>query len=398
MTLLKERIRQLARQYAPDYIAIRHHLHAHPELSYQEFQTSVFVQEQLAKTGISFEVMAGTGVVGMIRGKNAGSRVIALRADMDALPIKEENDVPYKSQYEGIMHACGHDVHTTVLLGAARILQELKNEWEGSVKLIFQPGEEKNPGGASLMIKEGVLKNPEPQAIFGLHVHPGLETGKLSFRGGMVMASADELYITIKGKGGHAAAPHLTVDTILVASHLIVSLQQIISRNRNPMSPSVLSITSVQGGHTTNVIPSEVKLMGTFRAMDEEWRFRAHELIRKQATELVHSMGAEIDLHIDVGYPMVYNNEALDRVARAEARQYLDPERVLETEVRMGAEDFGYYTRQIPGCFYRLGVMNVEKGITAGVHTPKFNIDEAAIEIGMGMMAWLGGNVRFGAL
>jgi amidohydrolase len=395
MTLLKEQIRQLAKQYAPDYIAIRHHLHAHPELSYQEYQTSAFVQEQLRETGISFEVMAGTGVVGMIKGKNAGSRVVALRADMDALPIKEENDVPYKSKNEGVMHACGHDVHTTVLLGAARILQELKDEWEGSVKLIFQPGEERNPGGASLMIKEGVLKNPEPQAIFGLHVHPGLEIGKLSFRGGMVMASADELYITIRGKGGHAAAPHLTVDTILVASQLIVALQQIISRNRNPLSPSVLSITSVQGGHTTNVIPSEVKLMGTFRAMDEEWRFRAHELIRKLATELVHSMGAEIDLHIDVGYPMVYNNEALDRLARAEARAYLDPERVLETEVRMGAEDFGYYTRQIPGCFYRLGVMNVEKGITAGVHTPRFDIDEGAIEIGMGMMAWLGGNVRF---
>ena len=396
MTLLKERIRQLAKQFAPEYIAVRHHLHAHPELSYQEFQTSAFVQDHLRKMGIPFEVMAGTGVVGMIKGKNPGSRVIALRADMDALPIKEENDVPYKSKNEGIMHACGHDVHTTVLLGAARILQELKDEWEGSVKLIFQPGEERNPGGASLMIKEGVLKNPEPQAIFGLHVHPGLEIGKLSFRGGMVMASADELYITIRGNGGHAAAPHLTVDTILVASHLVVSLQQIISRNRNPLSPSVLSITSVQGGHTTNVIPSEVKLMGTFRAMDEEWRFRAHELIRKQATELVHSMGAEIDQHIDVGYPMVYNNEALDRVARAEAREFLGSDRVLETEVRMGAEDFGYYTRQIPGCFYRLGVMNVEKGITAGVHTPRFNIDEGAIEIGMGMMAWLGGNVRFG--
>jgi amidohydrolase len=396
MTLLREKIRHLAKAYAPEYIAVRHHLHAHPELSYQEFQTSAFVQDHLTKMGIPFEVMAGTGVVGMIKGRDPGSRVIALRADMDALPIKEENDIPYKSKNEGIMHACGHDVHTTVLLGAAKILRELKDEWEGSVKLIFQPGEERNPGGASLMIKEGVLKNPEPQAIFGLHVHPGLEIGKLSFRGGMVMASADELYITIRGNGGHAAAPHLTVDTILVASHLIVSLQQIISRNRNPLSASVLSITSVQGGHTTNVIPSEVKLMGTFRAMDEEWRFRAHELIRKQATELVHSMGAEIDLHIDVGYPMVYNNEALDRVARAEARKYLDPERVLETEVRMGAEDFGYYTRQIPGCFYRLGVMNVEKGITAGVHTPRFNIDEGAIEIGMGMMAWLGGNVRFG--
>jgi len=395
--MLKEKIRHLAKQYAPDFIAIRHHLHAHPELSYQEFETSKFVQQQLSRIGIPYEVMAGTGVVGLLKGNNADSRVIALRADMDALPIEEENDVPYRSKNAGVMHACGHDVHTTVLLGAAKVLHELKDEWEGTVKLIFQPGEEKNPGGASLMIKEGVLKDPAPQAIFGLHVHPGLETGKLSFRGGMVMASADELYITIRGKGGHAAAPHLTVDTILVASHLVVALQQIIGRNRNPLSPSVLSITSVQGGHTTNVIPSEVRLMGTFRAMDEEWRFRAHELIRKLATELVHSMGAEIDLHIDVGYPMVYNNEVLDRVARAEAREFMGADRVLETEVRMGAEDFGYYTRQIPGCFYRLGVMNVEKGITAGVHTPRFNIDESAIEIGVGMMSWLGSHVKFGS-
>jgi hippurate hydrolase len=393
--MLKDKIKQLARQYAPDFISIRHHLHAHPELSYQEFETSRFVQQKLTETGIPFRVMAETGVVGLIEGKNPTKRLIALRADMDALPIKEENDVSYKSRREGVMHACGHDVHTSILLGASRILQELKDEWEGTVKLIFQPGEEKNPGGASLLIKEGVLKDPAPQAIFGLHVHPGLEVGKLSFRGGMVMASADEIYITIKGKGGHAAAPHLTVDTILVASHLIVALQQIISRNRNPLSPSVLSITSVQGGHTTNVIPSEVKLMGTFRAMDEQWRFKAHELIRKQATELVHSMGAEIDLHIDIGYPMVHNNEALNRVARAEAGQFLGNENVLETEVRMGAEDFGYYTRQIPGCFYRLGVMNVEKGITSGVHTPTFNIDESAIEIGAGMMAWLGSHIEF---
>jgi amidohydrolase len=395
--MLKEKIQALARQYAPEFIAVRHHLHAHPELSYQEYETSKYVQQQLSRLGIPFSVMACTGVVGLLKGRNPESRVIALRADMDALPIIEENDIPYRSRNEGVMHACGHDVHTTVLLGASRVLQELRDEWEGTVKLIFQPGEEKNPGGASLMIKEGVLTNPAPQAIFGLHVHPGLETGKLSFRGGMVMASADELYITIKGKGGHAAAPHLTVDTILVASHLVVALQQIISRNRNPLSPSVLSITSVQGGHTTNVIPSEVKLMGTFRAMDEEWRFRAHELIRRQATELVHSMGAEIDLHIDVGYPMVYNNEALDRLARNEAREYLGADRVLETEVRMGAEDFGFYTRLIPGCFYRLGVMNVEKGITAGVHTPKFNIDEDAIEVGIGMMAWLGAHVVFKA-
>ena len=392
--MLKEKIRQLARQYAPDFISIRHHLHAHPELSYQEFKTSAFVQQKLSSAGIPYRVMAETGVVGLIEGRNPGKRVIALRADMDALPIREENPVPYRSTNEGVMHACGHDVHTTVLLGASKILQELRAEWEGTVKLIFQPGEEKNPGGASLMIREGVLKEPAPQAILGLHVHPGLEAGKVSFRGGMVMASADEIYITIRGKGGHAAAPHQTVDTILVASHLVVALQQIISRNRNPLSPSVLSITSVQGGHTTNVIPSEVKLMGTFRAMDEEWRFRAHELIRKLATGLVHGMGAEIDLHIDVGYPMVYNNEALDKLARAEARAYLGAENVGETEVRLGAEDFGYYTQQIPGCFYRLGVMNVEKGITSGVHTPTFNIDESAIETGVGMTAWLGCHIE----
>jgi amidohydrolase len=392
--MLKEKIQHLAKQYAPEFISIRHHLHAHPELSYQEFQTSAYVREKLSSAGIPFQVMAETGVVGTIEGRNPGKRVIALRADMDALPIREENNVPYKSKNDGVMHACGHDVHTTILLGASTILQELRNEWEGTIKLIFQPGEEKNPGGASLMIKEGVLKDPTPQAIFGLHVHPGLPVGKLSFRGGMVMASADEIYITIRGKGGHAAAPHQTVDTILVASHLVVALQQIISRNRNPLSPSVLSITSVQGGYTTNVIPSEVKLMGTFRAMDEQWRFRAHELIRRLATDLVHSMGAEIDLHIDVGYPMVYNNEALDVVARAEAQQFVGAENVLETEVRLGAEDFGYYTRQIPGCFYRLGVMNAAMGITSGVHTPTFNIDETAIEIGVGMMAWLGSHVE----
>lgn len=394
MSTLQSKIQDLAKSYANEFIDIRHHLHAHPELSYQEFETSKFIQNKLNAYVIPFEVMAQTGVVGLIKGKNPDKKVIALRADMDALPITEENKVPYKSKNEGVMHACGHDVHTTCLLGAARILQELRNEWEGTVKLIFQPGEERNPGGASILIKEGVLQNPAPQAIFGLHVHPELEFGKLSFRGGQVMASADEIYITIKGKGGHAAAPHLTADTILIASHLVVSLQQIISRNKNPFLPSVLSICSIQGGHTTNVIPSEVKLMGTFRALDEEWRFKAHELIRRQATELVHSMGGEIDLHIDVGYPTVYNHEGLSNIARNLAEAYMGKDKIETTEMRMGAEDFGYYTKHIPGCFYRLGVMNVAKGITSGVHTPTFNIDESAIETGMGMMAWLGAQAQ----
>jgi hippurate hydrolase len=391
--MLKEKIHQLAKKYAPETIEIRRHIHAHPELSYKEFQTSAFVQEKLKGLDIPFEIKATTGVVGIIRGKNPDKRVIALRADMDALPIKEENLVPYKSQNEGIMHACGHDAHTSILLGASKILQELKSEWEGTVKLIFQPGEEKNPGGASLLIKEGVLHNPQPQAIFGLHVHPGLEIGKFSFRGGPSMASADEIYITVKGKGGHAATPHLTVDTILVASHIVVALQQVISRNKNPFSPSVLSISSFQGGYTTNVIPSEVKLMGTFRAMDESWRFHAHKLIHQICKGIAQGMGAEIDVLVDVGYPVVNNDEKLYPIARTKAEEFAGKENVQETEVRMGSEDFGYYTQEIPGCFYRLGVMNVAKGIISGVHTPTFNIDESAIEKGMGMMAWLGASI-----
>lgn len=393
--MLQQKIMDLAKKYAPEFIDIRRHLHANPELSYQEFETSAFVQKHLAQWNIPFQIMATTGVTGLIEGKDPTSRTIALRADMDALPILEQNEIPYKSTRPGIMHACGHDVHTSCLLGAAKILSETRDQWSGTVKLIFQPGEEKNPGGASLMIRDGVLQNPAPTAIFGLHVNPQLEAGKLSFRAGKVMASADEIYITIRSKGGHAAAPHLTADTILIASHLVVALQQVVSRNNNPLQPSVLSITSVQGGNTTNVIPSEVKLMGTFRAMDETWRFKAHDIIRKLSTELVQSMGAEIDLHIDVGYPTVYNHEGLHEKAKDLACQYIGNEKVEETEIRMGAEDFGYYSQQIPGCFFRLGTANRQKGITAGVHTPLFNIDEDAIEVGIGIMAWMGAMARY---
>ncbi|WP_212001795.1 M20 family metallopeptidase [Chitinophaga sp. HK235] len=392
---MKNRIKELAKAYAPAFVEIRRHIHSHPELSFQEYNTSEFIRQQLDKFGVPYKAgVAGTGIIALIEGKNPASKTIALRADIDALPITEANNVPYKSVNNGVMHACGHDVHTTVVLGATKILHELKDELEGTIKILFQPGEEKHPGGASIMIEEGALENPRPDAILGLHVQPTMETGKLGFCAGKYMASADEIYITVKGKGGHAAQPHLTVDTILVASQLVVSLQQIISRNNNPFSPSVLSICAFNGGFTTNVIPSEVKLMGTFRAMDETWRFKAHELIRKQVMGIAESLGAEIDVEILVGYPTLYNNEEVTAKARGFAEEYLGKQQVEDTELRMGAEDFAFYSQIVPACFFRLGTGNVEKGITSGVHTPTFDVDERSIEIGMGTMAYLAAQFR----
>lgn len=387
--MLKDKIESLSKAYFETYRSVRHHLHAHPELSYKEFNTSQFIQNHLQSLGIPFKVMAETGVVALIEGKKS-NRVIALRADIDALPIQEENNTAYASKIPGVMHACGHDVHTTILLGAAKILHDTKQDWEGTVKLIFQPGEEKNPGGASLLIKEGVLENPAPTAIIGLHVHPILETGKLSFRTGKAMASADEIYVTVKGKGGHAATPHLTADTVLAASELVVALQKVVSRDRDPLSPSVLSICAINGGFTTNVIPAEVKLMGTFRAMDEAWRFNAHKRMQEVAEGIATSSGAEIDFKIDVGYPAVHNDPAITQRARSIAISTVGESNVEEGELRMGAEDFGYYSQKIAGCFFRLGTGNKQKNIVSGVHTPTFDIDEDAIEIGMRMMATLG--------
>ncbi|MBI1289399.1 MAG: amidohydrolase [Flavobacteriales bacterium] len=388
--MMKDRIKQLVTENAQQVLDIRRHLHAHPELSFKEFETSKFVCEKLDEWGIPYKSgFVETGIVALIEGKNPSSKVIALRGDMDALPILEANDVPYRSQNEGVMHACGHDVHTACVLGAAKALHTLRSEFEGTVKIIFQPGEERLPGGASLMIKEGALENPKPSAIVGQHVLPSLEVGKVGFRAGMYMASADEVYFTVKGKGGHAALPHTLIDPVLITSHIIVALQQVVSRRTKPGVPCVLSFGSVHANGATNVIPNEVEVQGTFRTMDEEWRMEAHGIMKKLAEEMAASMGGSCDFRVDVGYPYVYNDEALTELARNSAKEYMGEENVVELDMRMTGEDFSFYTHHMPGCFYRLGVGNTEKGLTSGLHTPTFNVDEKSLEIGTGLMAYI---------
>lgn len=387
---LKQRIQQLAGTISSDVIGYRRHIHANPELSFEEVNTSAYVSQLLTSFGVKHETgVAGTGVVALIEGKNPTSKVIALRADMDALPIEEKNDVPYKSTNIGVMHACGHDVHTSSLLGTAKILSQVTDQFEGTIKLIFQPGEEKFPGGASLMIDAGVLENPAPQNIIGQHVMALIPAGKVGFREGMYMASADEIYITVKGKGGHAAMPDKNVDPILIASHIIVALQQVISRNCDPRIPAVLSFGKIMGMGATNVIPEEVYIEGTFRTLNEEWRAEAKQRIKKMATGIAESMGATCDVDIKDGYPFLKNEPALAKRMRAAAVDFLGEENVLDLDLWMAAEDFAYYSQKIDACFYRLGIRNEAKGITSGVHTATFDIDEAALQTGTGLMAWL---------
>ncbi len=387
----KETIKHLAAQYFPEVRAIRRHLHQYPELSFEEIETGKYIAARLQEWGIPYEQgMAGNGVVGIIEGRNPEKGVVALRADMDALPIQEANEAPYRSRHDGRMHACGHDVHTASLLGVARILHTLREEFEGVVKLIFQPGEEKLPGGASIMIREGVLENPAPGAIFGQHVHPPLEAGKVGFRSGSYMASADELYVTVTGKGGHGALPHECVDPVLIASHLVVALQQVVSRSANPNTPSVLTFGKIHTeGGATNIIPNRVFLEGTFRTLDEQWRFEAHRIMRRIAENLAQGMGGSCDFRIEVGYPTLVNHPLLTAKARVYAEAFLGQENVVDLPIRLSAEDFAYYSQQLPACFYRLGTGNPEKGITSPVHTDTFDIDESALQTGMGLMAWI---------
>ncbi|HEY0656128.1 MAG TPA: M20 family metallopeptidase [Chryseosolibacter sp.] len=387
---LIEKIKALSDQYSAEVVAFRRHLHANPELSYQEFNTVKYVSNQLKSFGLEpKEGIATTGLIVEVAGKNPSKKSVALRADMDALPIHEANKVPYASKVPGVMHACGHDVHTSSLLGTAKILNTIRDQFEGTVRFLFQPGEEKNPGGASYMIRDGALKNPQPSGIIGQHVFPLLPVGKIGFREGMYMASCDEIYLKVIGKGGHGGAPDLTVDPVVIASHIILGLQQIISRNASPKQPTVLSFGRIIGEGATNIIPDEVNIAGTFRAMNEEWRAVALQKIRKMAESIAEAMGAKCEVEISQGYPYLQNNPELTRRIRRAAEAYVGTDNVVDIDITLAAEDFAYYSQVIPASFYRLGTANKAKGITSYVHTPTFDIDEDALKLGPGLMAWM---------
>ena len=383
-------IKDSANEFLPEMIDLRHHLHMNPELSTHEHNTAAFIAQKLTEYGIPFKAgVAGTGIIATIAGRNPDNHTVALRADMDALPIQETNNVAYRSLNAGVMHACGHDVHMTCLLGAARILNRIKSSFKGTIRLIFQPSEEKFPGGAIAMIHESVLENPVPARIFGQHVLPSLETGKVGFKSGRYMASTDEVYLTVKGRGGHAATPELNIDPVLIASHIVVALQQVVSHSAPPGIPTVLSFGRFIADGRTNIIPHEVKIDGTFRTFSEEWRATAHEKITKLAKGLAESMGGSCDVFIDKGYPFLVNDDKITEKSKQLAIEYMGAENVVDLEQRMTAEDFAYYAQIIPACFYRLGVKNVDWKQVRNLHSPDFDADESSIEIGMGLMAWI---------
>jgi amidohydrolase len=382
-------IRAEATRFHEDAVRIRRHLHQNPELSFQESETAKFVSSELASIGIPHtKDVGGHGVVGRVEGTDAGP-VIALRADMDALPIVEENTVDYCSANRGVMHACGHDAHTASLLTTARILHELRDRFAGTIKLLFQPAEERSPGGASAMIRDGALDSPRVERVFGQHVNTELPVGTVGFRPGLFMASADEIYLTVHGRGGHAAKPHQGVDPVAIASAMIVSLQQIVSRNADPTTASVLTFGRFVADGSMNVIPDRVEIADTLRAVDDEWRDEALERVERVAKGVVESMGGTVDVKIIRGYPSLENDPGETAIARTAAEEYLGPENVVDLPLVMWAEDFAYYCRERPSCFYNLGVRNESEGIVHPVHTPRFNIDESALEIGPGLMAWI---------
>tara|TARA_R100001369_G_scaffold66862_1_gene94371 strand:- start:6099 stop:7325 length:1227 start_codon:yes stop_codon:yes gene_type:complete len=386
---LKKIVKQLSKEYTSYYITVRRHLHQNPELSFQEFNTCAFIREELEKIGIDdISAVAGTGLLASFNGKKSG-RTILLRADMDALPIREENQLEYSSLNNGVMHACGHDVHMASLLLCARILYNLKSDLNGTVKLLFQPGEEIMPGGATLVLNEKIYKDLGVIPHIGQHVRPDLPAGKVGFCSGKFMASMDELFLKITGKGGHAATPETTIDPVVIASYIIVAAQQLVSRMSSPKTPSVLSFGKVMANGAINIIPDTVSIEGTFRTLDETWRQHALVRLEKLACSIAEGMGGKCELRINHGYPCLHNDNDLTHRSKVNARSYLGEENVLDSDIWMASEDFAYYSQNNPSCFYLLGVGNEDERINSGLHTPTFYIDETALEIGGGLMAWL---------
>ncbi|MEI6748469.1 MAG: M20 metallopeptidase family protein [Bacteroidales bacterium] len=397
--ILLQTVKERAAEFLPEMIGLRRHLHMNPELSTLEHKTAAFISVKLAEYGIPFKSgVGGNGIVATLEGRNPASRTIALRADMDALPINETSDAAYKSLNPGVMHACGHDVHMACMLGAARILSNLKSSFEGSIRMIFQPSEEKFPGGALAMIQDGVLENPVPASIFAQHVFPGLEVGKIGLKAGRYMASTDEVYLTVHGKGGHGATPEQNIDPVLIASHIVVAMQQLVSRNAFATVPTVLSFGRFIAEGRTNVIPDFVKIDGTLRTFDESWRAAAHHKITTLAQGIANSMGGSCDVNIAKGYPFLVNDVETTKQIEELAIEYLGVENVVELDQRMTAEDFAYYSQIIPSCFYRLGTRNEAEGITANLHTSAFDVDERSLETGMGLMAWIALNQLPGSI
>ncbi len=389
MIALIDRIKQLAADTFRQVVDIRRHLHVHPELSFHEYNTSAYIKSMLDQWGVEWKSMAGTGIVAIIKGDGISEKIIALRADIDALPIHEKNNTTYKSRNEGVMHACGHDAHTASLLGVVSILNRLKSSFAGTVKFIFQPAEEKLPGGASIMIKEGVLENPVPSAVIGQHVFPTLPAGKIGFRKGKLMASMDELNMTVYGKGGHGAQPHQNIDPVVIMSHIIIGLQQVVSRSANPVMPTVLSFGKLIADGAFNIIPDSVYAEGTFRTLNEEWRADAHLLMKKMAEGIAESMNGRCEFNVIKGYPYLMNEEKLTVRLQRFASEYAGTENIVDLDIWMAAEDFSYYSQATDACFYLLGISNEMEGITSSLHTATFDIDEDALQLSIGLMSYL---------
>jgi amidohydrolase len=380
-----KKIKDLSALYHNDVVDVRRHLHMNPELSFEEFQTSEFIQQKLSEYGIDFRAgYVKTGIVAIIEGSNSAGKCIALRADIDALPIQETNTVDYRSKNKGVMHACGHDFHTASLLGVAKILNETKKDWSGTVKLIFQPGEETLPGGASLMIKEGVLKNPDVDLILGQHVSPELLSGTVGIREGLFMASADELYLTVNGIGGHAAIPQNNINPLKIAAQIISALYD----KFDPISNTIMSLGSIEGGTLGNIVPETVKLKGTFRAMDEKWRKEAHQEMRTICDTIAQKHGGSCKLEIKIGYPFLKNDNVLTAFCKKEAKLILGADSVIDIPKRMTAEDFAFYSHHVPACFYRIGV-GFEGEPQRKLHNSSFDVQEKSFLTSVELMAAL---------